>query len=98
MKTKRIKGYPSYPANEDVFRKYLIENEINPEDISKIKNRKSGPINTKEDFDDPTGGDLDIPGVDLDYDQENTGDEDEENNFYSLGGDDHDDLEEHREE
>jgi len=31
--------------------------------------------------------DLDIPGTDDDDDMENIGSEDEENNFYSLGGD-----------
>ena len=38
--------------------------------------------------------DLDIPGSELDDDQELIGNEDEENNYYSLGGDDHDDLDE----
>jgi hypothetical protein len=33
------------------------------------------------------GEDLDVPSAEL-------GDEDEENNYYSLGGDNHDDLEE----
>ena len=41
-----------------------------------------------------SGDDLDIPGAELDDDMENIGSEDEENNYYSLGGDDHDDLEE----
>jgi len=40
------------------------------------------------------GSDLDIPGSELDDDQEITGNEDEENNYYSLGGDDHNDLDE----
>jgi len=33
--------------------------------------------------------DLDIPGSELDDHQENIGSEDEENNYYSLGGEDH---------
>jgi len=37
---------------------------------------------------------LDIPGAELDDDSEAIGEEDEENNYYSLGGDRHDDLEE----
>jgi hypothetical protein len=41
-----------------------------------------------------TGNDLDVPGSDLDDQSESVGSEDEENNSYSLGGDDHDDLEE----
>lgn len=35
-------------------------------------------------------GDLDIPGSELDDQMENIGSEDEENNYYSLGGDRHD--------
>jgi hypothetical protein len=38
--------------------------------------------------------DLDVPGADLDDADEKIGEEDEENNYYSLGGDDHNDLEE----
>ena len=36
---------------------------------------------------------LDIPGTELDDADEEIGEEDEENNYYSLGGDNHDDLE-----
>lgn len=35
-----------------------------------------------------------MPGAELDDADENIGEEDEENNYYSLGGDDHNDLEE----
>ena len=38
--------------------------------------------------------DLDIPGSDLDDENEAIGEEDEENNYYSLGGDRHEGLEE----
>jgi hypothetical protein len=37
---------------------------------------------------------LDVPGAELDDADEQIGEEDEENNYYSLGGDDHNDLEE----
>lgn len=43
------------------------------------------------------GDDLDIPGAELDDAHEAIGEEDEENNYYSLGGDDHNDLEEDKE-
>jgi hypothetical protein len=46
--------------------------------------------------DDMSGGDLDIPGAELDDKQEEIGSEDEENNYYSIGGDNHNDLEEER--
>lgn len=38
--------------------------------------------------------DLDIPGSELDNPNEEIGEEDEENNYYSLGGDRHENLEE----
>jgi hypothetical protein len=37
---------------------------------------------------------LDIPGAELDDESEEIGEEDEENNYYSLGGDDKENLEE----
>lgn len=40
---------------------------------------------------DMAGGDLDIPGSELDDDNEVVGSEDEENNSYSIGGDGHED-------
>lgn len=40
--------------------------------------------------------DLDVPGAELDDEKEAIGSEDEENNSYSLGGDNHKDLEEPR--
>jgi hypothetical protein len=45
----------------------------------------------------PIGGadeELDIPGTELDDENEVLGEEDEENNYYSLGGDNHENLEE----
>ncbi|HYC28962.1 MAG TPA: hypothetical protein VEB42_09100 [Chitinophagaceae bacterium] len=39
------------------------------------------------------GEDLDIPGAELDNPNEEIGEEDEENNYYSLGGDRHESLE-----
>ncbi len=49
------------------------------------------------DFEDgETENDLDVPGAELDDQQERIGSEDEENNYYSIGGDNHNDLEEDR--
>lgn len=41
---------------------------------------------------------LDVPGAELDDADEATGNEDEENNYYSLGGDEHNNLEEDQDE
>ncbi len=40
------------------------------------------------------GADMDVPGSESDDGNENIGEEDEENNYYSLGGDRHENLEE----
>jgi hypothetical protein len=42
--------------------------------------------------------DLDVPGSELDDESEEIGSEDEENNYYSLGGDDKENLEENKSE
>jgi hypothetical protein len=92
-----LPGYPLYPASEDIYAKSKEEQEINPEDTSRKKNRNDDDKNGKEnekDFDeDESGDDLDIPGSELDDEDEEIGSEDEENNYYSIGGDNHNDLE-----
>ena len=95
-KTNDLKGYPVYPAHDDIYHKYQEEKDIDPENISKIKvaNDNEGKNNEKSFNDDVSGSDLDIPGSELDDKLENTGTEDEENSYYSLGGDDHNDLDE----
>jgi hypothetical protein len=93
-----LPGYPLYPVDEDIFSKSKEEGNINPEDISKTKglneNDKAQKNNEKDFVEDQSGGDLVVPGSELDDEQENIGSEDEENNYYSLGGDGHNDLDE----
>ena len=79
-----LPGYPTYPANEDIYAQSKEEKELNPEEISKRK-------------DDVLDYELYIPGSELDDKQEEIGSEDEENNYYSLGGDDHENLEDNNE-
>ncbi len=97
-KIKESEGYPLYPDTEDIYTRYQEETEINPEDPSRekplVKPFKKGTTNEKDFSDDESGGDLDIPGSELDDNEEIIGSEDEENNYYSLGGDDHNDLDE----
>ncbi len=47
-------------------------------------------------IDDVSAADLDIPGASADDRDEAIGEEDEENNFYSLGGDNHENQEENK--
>ena len=95
-----LPGYPSYPEGEDIFNKYREEQDLNPEDISKIKipnsENRSTTRNSLNESEDVSGNDLDVPGSELDDEQEEIGSEDEENNYYSLGGDDHNDLDENK--
>jgi hypothetical protein len=91
-------GYPTYPASEDIYNKSKNEVNINPEDITQSKSinekEEAGTGNEKDFEEDMSGNDLDVPGAELDDKDENTGSEDEENNHYSLGGDNHNNLEE----
>ncbi|PZX92108.1 hypothetical protein DOS84_17570 [Flavobacterium aquariorum] len=87
-----------YPPEEDIYRKFHKESEIDPEDISKkkvpVEINNISELNQKEFDEDMSGGDLDIPGLEFDDEQLSTTDEDEENSHYSIGGDDHNNLEE----
>jgi len=90
-----LEGYPSYHEDEDIYKNFQKEENINPEDASKTKESNSSNALRKKALDDESGAnDLDIPGSELDDPQEDIGNEDEENNYYSLSGDDHLDLEE----
>jgi hypothetical protein len=95
-KTPEYADLQIYPPSEDIYQQLKKEKDLNPEDITKNKapNEKEGTWNEKGFTDVKTGADLDVPGSELDDQQENVGSEDEENNYYSLGGDNHNDLEE----
>lgn len=86
---KYNKGYPHYPAGEDIFNKGKEEQDLDPEYPEQLKtpNEKTRALNEKDFVEDVSGGDLDIPGSELDDEMEEVGSEDEENNYYSLGGD-----------
>ena len=91
-------GYPEYPAGEDIYAVSKEEGNIDPDDLSKLKQpgeKENGAQgNGKKIEDERSGSDLDVPGAELDDEQEAIGSEDEENNYYSLGGDDHNNLDE----
>src|SRR6187549_828445 len=99
QKSKKLKdpeGYPLYPTQDDIYSRLKEDKDIDPEDLSRIKkNDDKFELDPEEELDlenDPLGDDLDVPGSELDDDQEDIGNEDEENNFYSIGGDNHEDL------
>ncbi len=81
--SKELPGYPIYPPEEDIYSKNKKAEDVDPTDVL---GEEQQSLNS----------DLDVPGAELDDKQEAIGAEDEENNYYSLGGDDHNDLEEDR--
>jgi hypothetical protein len=91
-----------YPPSEDIYNQLKKESDINPDDITKkkipvdVNNR--GEFNEINPEGDMSAADLDIPGSELDDAQEQVGSEDEENNHYSIGGDNHNDLEENNDD
>lgn len=72
---------PVYPAKEDI---YNVEKEEPFDELDAQKQKLKAEMDES----------LDVPGADLDDAEEAIGEEDEENNYYSLGGEDHNDLEE----
>ena len=78
---------PIYDQKDDIFSRGLVE-PLEEEDLPWIKESDTRERNV--------GDELDIPGAELDDVNENVGEEDEENNYYSLGGENHEDLEENK--
>jgi len=82
-----LEEYPLYPESEDI---YNTKTSTGNDELTSEIEEGIGKDNL--------GSDLDVPGSELDDEQEMIGSEDEENNYYSLGGDDHNDLDEDKDE
>ena len=97
-RTNKPEGYPLYPATDDIYHKYHEEKNLDPDSISRIENSANNEefiISEENDFNiGIINENPDISGLELNDIHEDVGFEDEENNYYSLGGDDHNDLEE----
>ena len=95
---KKVPDSLLYPPSEDIYNQFKKEIEIDPEDISKkkapVEINNVRELNEKDFEEDVSGADLDIPGSELDDELENSGSEDEENNHYGIGGDNHSNLDE----
>jgi hypothetical protein len=99
-----VQGTDADLTSEDI--RILEAAEQNMDTRDAINLQKSALDSTDEDGEllneegslnrDMTGEDLDIPGASADNDMENIGEEDEENNYYSLGGDNHESQEENK--
>ncbi|TYR34144.1 hypothetical protein FXV77_16115 [Sphingobacterium phlebotomi] len=79
---KDLPGYLHYPESEDIFtqEERILSDRVGQEEEEEKRARSLDEG-------------LDVPGSELDDAQEEIGSEDEENNYYSLGGDNHEDLE-----
>jgi hypothetical protein len=85
---KPLPGYPEYSADEDIYSKENKESlnvDLLPDEFA------AKQIPSADDG-------LDVPGSELDDSSEAIGEEDEENNYYSLGGDNHNNLDEDQDE
>lgn len=71
-----------YDANEDIYNQEERLEDIDPQDISGERIINNDNHEWKQNSD-KLGNDLDIPGSELDDQQEEIGSEDEENNYYS---------------
>ncbi len=78
-----IKELPLDPAEDDL-------DDLLVEETPPLEPEEMIPVADDSSLDDG----LDIPGAELDDEMEKNGDEDEENNYYSLGGENHEALEE----
>jgi hypothetical protein len=83
-----LSGYPDYPEDEDIYVNATELEDVDPEDLFRNKASLHGNNhwNVSVDHEVMTGDDLDIPGMG----DEREEDEDEENSYYSLGGDTYD--------
>ena len=91
-----LEGYPSFPPKDDIYNKLQKEDFVDTDGVFQ-NNRDRGTLEYPHEIDFQhviRDRDLDIPGAELDDEQESIGSEDEENNYYSIGGDNHDNLEE----
>jgi hypothetical protein len=81
-------------GDDDLDIRMGTEADVNSDDLAAL-NSTDAEIGVPQNVsDDDLNTDLDIPGSELDDENESIGEEDEENNYYSLGGDRHEGQEE----
>ena len=81
-------------GNDELKLRMGNEADVNEDDLQ-ILNATNSEIGTPQNIlNEDMDLDLDVPGSELDDEAENIGEEDEENNYYSLGGDRHEAQEE----
>jgi hypothetical protein len=84
----------TYPPADDIYNRLEETEEVDPENITQAKatnEQQNAMMPADEHY---PQNELDVPGAELDDELEMTGGEDEENNYYSLGHDNHDKFDE----
>ncbi len=81
-----IQDSKEQPGDEPVIKGLLV---YPPSEDIYVKGEKG-----QQTLEEPSNSDLDVPGAEQDDADESIGSEDEENNYYSIGGDEHNDLDE----
>src|SRR6476661_7530995 len=83
------------PANRNAtgVNQMGTEADVSDDDLA-VLNSTDQEIGIPQNISNEDLEDLDVPGSDLDDENESIGEEDEENNYYSLGGDRHEGQEE----
>ena len=83
------------PATDDELDiKEGTEADVNDDDLAVLNSTDAEIGRPQNVSNEDLENDLDVPGSELDDENEEVGEEDEENNYYSLGGDAHENLEE----
>jgi hypothetical protein len=93
-KEEQFPGYPSHPPGEDIYKHEEKVGRIDADEDGLITH--TGKLVTENANDETSIAGLDVPGADLDADKEALGQGDEENQYFSLGGENHEGLEEQR--
>ena len=92
--SERENQQPAEETNDDLDIRPGTEADVDDDDLE-VLNSTNDEIGLPQNVsNDDLDTDLDIPGSELDDDNESIGEEDEENNYYSLGGDRHEGQEE----
>jgi hypothetical protein len=94
-KPETAASFPQESVDDEVKIVPGTEADVTREDL-RMLNATEGAYADAANSSTVTGEDLDVPGADEDDPNEDIGEEDEENNYYSLGGENHENLEEDR--
>ncbi len=91
---KSQEGTPAPEGDDELGLKMGTDADVDEDDLE-ILNATNAEIGTPQNVsNEDLNTDMDIPGSELDDENERIGEEDEENNYYSLGGDRHESQEE----